>query len=75
VSRLYTLARSPIVASTDLNVLNLDGVAVGTIRQLSGKRWGWLELGKRRDFPTQEAAALARLRYSGLRKVAAGSVR
>jgi hypothetical protein len=70
VSNLYTLARSPIVASTDFNVINLDGVAVGTIRQLSGKRWGWLERGKRRDFPTQEAAALARLRYSGVRNCA-----
>jgi hypothetical protein len=70
VSNLYTLARSPIVASTDFNVLNLDGVAVGTIRRLSGKRWGWLELGKRRDFPTQEAAALARLRYSSIRNCA-----
>jgi hypothetical protein len=75
VSNLYSLERSPIVASTDLNVLNLDGVAVGTIRQLSGKRWGWLERGKRRDFPTQEAAALARLHYSGARKCVAGAAR
>lgn len=62
----YSLVR---FAGSESIVVNGEGVAVGTVRRLHGYGWGWRDRNGLHAFPSVDAAAKARLRIAGSKRL------